>query len=156
MIQTEKILPIVKELVYSSQFETDDTTKLKSIIKFDRVLMDVMADALEAKADSNLFFISNLFRFYAEITKAYNFLFDTTVECAKVTKDDKDAIMKMLEELTDIEDAGAIIEKIARLPEPAMPAEGAAANIAVIQEGKELKSAKKASKSAANKQIKKK
>lgn len=114
MININNLLPAVKELIYNSHLDgMDDVSKLKSLIKFNWLAMDVMADALEIKANNevNNYFVQNIFRWYSIYAKSYNFLFDVT-QIVIVSKEDKQIILKMVEELTDIDDADAIIDKL--------------------------------------------
>lgn len=114
MIQTNKIVPIVKELVYRIHSEeTDDTSKLKALLKLDRVVMDVMADMLESKAnDCNIFILREFIYFFSVYAKAYNFLFDT-LKLVEVSGEDKAAIFELISEISDdIDDTCIITEKL--------------------------------------------
>lgn len=113
MIQTNQIVPIVKELVYHIHTdEMDDILKLRAVIKLQRIVLDSMADLLEAKSvQENIYLSHELFKFYAVIAKAYNFLFDT-LKIAEVTNDEKAAILEMIGNMEDIEDSNEVINLI--------------------------------------------
>lgn len=92
-------------------------------------------DALEAKADKddknfNPYLVCNLFRWYSIYVKSYGLLLETN-KLVEVSKEEKAAILKMIEELADIDEANAVIEKLNSLTvlnqEPAMETVGAIA-----------------------------
>ncbi len=114
MIKAEQIVPVVKELVYHIHSEdTNDISKLKALLKFDRICMDTMADMLEAKAkdDCNIFLLRNFIYYHSIYTRAYNFLFDS-LKLVEITSDEKAAILKMISEVDEIDDANEIIAMI--------------------------------------------
>lgn len=136
MININNLLPVVKELIYSTYSdETEDISKLKARVKFDTVVMDVLADALEAKADKdnkgyNPYLVCNLFRWYSVFVKSYGLLLETN-KLVEVSKDEKATILQLIGELTDLDEANTVIEKLNSLTalnqEPAMETVGAIA-----------------------------
>ena len=118
MVNLNSLIPAVKNLIYSQHFEeSTDINKLNALLKFDRVVMEVLAEALEAKAanDCNPFFVSNLFRWYSTYIRCFELLLQTS-KLAEVSKEERNAILGMLQGLTDIEEADDIIGRLRGLP----------------------------------------
>lgn len=118
MVNLNSLLPAVKNLIYNHQYEeSTDINKLNALLKFDRVVMEVLADALESKAvnDCNLFFVSDLFRWYSTYVKCFELLIQTS-KLVEVSKEEKTAILEMLRGLNDIDDVDEIISRLRGLP----------------------------------------
>lgn len=112
MIQTNKVVPLMKELIYHIHAEdSDNISMLKAVVKVQKVMLDAAADMLESKAynDCNIYLLQDMIKYNAVILKAYNLLFDT-MKITNISNEEKDTILSMIADMNDIDDGNEIVE----------------------------------------------
>lgn len=112
MIQTVKLVPVVKELVYHIHAEdSDDISMLKAVVNLQKVMLDAAADMLESKAynDCNIYILQEMIRYNAVLAKSYNLLFDT-MKITNISNEEKETILTMIEGMNDIDEGNEIVE----------------------------------------------
>lgn len=118
MINLNSLLPTVKAIIYSRYYEeAKEVDKLNALIKLDRIVIDVLSDALMEKSanDCNPFFVSNLFNWYATYAKCYE-VFILTSKLVEVTHEERKAILELLQGLENIDNAEEILNRLMELP----------------------------------------
>lgn len=114
MIQTNNVVPLIKELVYHIHSEdSDDIQELKAVVKVQKIVMDALADLLEMKAkdECNIFILRELIRYYAVYVKSYNFILDT-IKLTQCSDKEKERILEMINNLNDIDDGNEVVDII--------------------------------------------
>ena len=119
MIKRERVTQIVKEIAYRIHIADDinNVGLLKSILKLDSVLIEAMADMLEQQFESgnyNNVLVHELFKFYADIAKAYNLLW-SSIKAIDLNDNEKKSVLYLLEDLNEIDDSTEIIDRINKL-----------------------------------------
>lgn len=116
MPDTSRILPIIKDIMYSNIDLTRDYQTLENYLKYYLTINKVLIEALEAATanESNPNVQTRLFRFYSEYVKAYELLLNTD-KIVRLGKSEKEQILSTLESLTDINELDDIVNELNHL-----------------------------------------
>lgn len=113
MADASKVLPIIKDIMYSKLDLTSDTETLKNYLKYYRMINQVLIEALEPSIDKedNSFMQTEIFKWYCQYIKTYDLLLQTDI-IAKLGKSEKKEILSTLESLEDINELDSIIDRL--------------------------------------------
>ncbi len=152
MINLNSLLPAVKAIIYSQyQEEATEVDRLNALLKLDRVVIDVLCDALGEKSVTgcNQFFVSNLFNWYSTYVKCFE-VFILSNKLVEVKHEERKAILDMLQDLENIGGVEEIINWLMGLSTSKQQVQGTELKEAVPSPAKSVKSIKSGKSSKTN------
>lgn len=113
MIDANKVLPIIKDIMYSNIDLSSEKETLANYLKYYRAINQVLIEALEkaTTSESNPSMQTELFKWYCQYIKAYELLLYSD-NIAKLGKSEKEQILSTLEGLTDINELDSIVDRL--------------------------------------------